>query len=518
MHPMKLTHTNLAAVVAVLVLVLIFLLIFKDGETKIPIRPKKVVDTPRVILPVKHNIALQKQLVDPAGKHIPCFYINLDRSTDRRDLFTQRARVHNLECTRIPGVDGKDAIALEIITRNDFEKSMSPAEVGCTASHLKCIKHAYDLHLDYALVLEDDTTFDFVDYWPSGVIKQLLTDVPKYVGVIQLFWTQYKRKYTNFVAPTHVARGVDSRMTSAYIVTKRGMEDILSVADNKNGTFSIKKAHKHQKEGVADKYLYDLTRMCTSGLPLFCVDIDDLPSTIEENTLMNVNHPSYRDVTEAKRIYASVSVEYKHYWPDKAYRLGDTVLGAFSPEKDKADHLEMYPNSLTSLYFSKTNKFGDLYVLAQVTKDFQKMHDVQIPSDDDIVLHLRLGDVIERSSYSVDEHMYAKYSDLEQGYYVKPLTYFDEAFKRFEPGMRVVVMYGTPFPELGLSKSKEYVAKIVEYLTGKGYEIRVRVSEGADEDFVFGAFAKRIVTTGGGYSNLISKVNKLLLEANKQSI
>ena len=506
MHPLKHTHTNIAAVVAVLVLVAILLLIFKDGGTKISSRPNKVVDTPRVSLPVKHNIALQDQLVDPTGKPIPCFYINLDRSTDRRDLFTQRAKNHNLECTRIPGVDGKDAIALEIITRNDFAKSMSPADVGCAASHLKTIKHAYDLALDYALVLEDDTTFDFVDYWPKNVITNLLTDIPVYVGVVQLFWTQYKRKYANFVAPTHVARGVDSRMASAYIVTKRGMEDILGVSDNKDGTFSMKKAYNHQKEGVADKYIYDLTRLCTSGLPLFCVDINELPSTIERVAHLNVKHPSYRDVTDAKRVYANLAVEYKQYWPGTAYRMGDTVLGMFDPQADKAYHLDMYPNSLTALYFHMTNKINDLDVLTQATKEFQTMHNMEVPCDTDIVLHLRLGDVIERSAYSVEEHLRKECPSLGNYFYVKPYSYFDKEFKLVDPNKRVVIMYGGAFPEFGSSKSEAYVEKITDYLGNKGYKSYVRKGTGADEDFVFGAHAKHIVTTGGGYSKLLSEV------------
>ena len=497
--------------VAVLVLVAILLLIFKDSETKILNQPNKVANIPYVGLPAKTNIALQDQLVDPSGKPIQCFYINLDRSRDRQVLFTKRAKDHNLECTRITGVDGKDANALEIITRNDFSKSMSNAEVGCTASHLKTIKHAHDLALDYALVFEDDTTFEFVDYWPKNVITSLLTDIPEYVGVVQLFWTQYKRKYATFVAPTHVARGVDSRMASAYIVTKRGMEDILGVADNKDGTFRITKAYNHQKEGVADKYIYDLTRVCTSGLPLFCVDTNELPSTIERVAHLNVKHPSYRDVADAKRVYAKLSVAYRHYWPEKPYRMGDAVLGMFDPQGDKAYHLDMYPNSLTALYFHMTNKINDLDVLTQATKDFQKMHNMQVPNSNDVVLHLSLGDVIERSTYSVEEHLHKECPSLENIFYVKPYFYFDEIFKTIDTSKRVILMYGSHCPEFGFSKSEAYVKQITTYLSNKGYETYIRNSKGADEDFVFGAFAPTLATTGGGYSKLMAQTNQRLI-------
>jgi hypothetical protein len=502
---------NIAVTVAaLLVLLAVLLLIYNDTNAFV-----KPTARTSAVLPTPTNIALTDQLVDPTGKAIPCVYINLDRSTDRRERFTQRAKVHNLECTRIPGVDGKDPEAVKIITRNDFAKTMSPSEVGCTASHLKTIKHAFELNLDYALVLEDDTTFDFVNYWPKDVIKNLLTDIPEYVGVVQLFWTQHRRKYARFVAPTHVARGVDSRMASAYIVTKRGMTDILSVADNKDGTFGIVKQYDHQKEGVADKYIYDLTRLCTSGLPLLCVDINDLPSTIENIAYMGAKHPSYRDVADANQAYAKLTIEYKQYWPGTAYRMGDTVLGSFKPDLDKAYHLDMYPNSLTALYFDKTDKLKDLDVLTQCTKAFRDMHNIPIPRDTDVVLHLRLGDVIERSEYSVEEHLLRECPSLGNYFYVKPYSYFDEEFRSIDTTNQIIIMYGSAFPEFGFAKSEAYVKRITQYLGQKGYKTFVRKGKGADDDFVFGAHANRIVTTGGGYSKLLSEVQTRIQMSNK---
>jgi hypothetical protein len=503
---------NVAVLVAaMLVLLAVFWLIYQDVHVDV----EPTVKT-SVMLPTPTNIALKDHLVDPTGKSIPCFYINLDRSTDRRELFTQRAKAHNLECTRVSGVDGKDPNELEVITRNDFAKTMSTAEVGCTASHLKTIKQAFELGLDYALVFEDDTTFDFVNLWPKNVVTNILADIPDYVGVVQLFWTQYKRKYAKFVVPTHVARGVDSRMASAYIVTKRGMKDILSVADNKDGTFAIVKKYDYQKEGVADKYIYDLTRLCTSGLPLFCVDISKLPSTIEKIAYMDSKHPSYRDVTDAKQVYARTQVVYKHSRPGTAYRLGDTVLGKWDPQTDKAYHLDMYPNSLTALYFSKANRFGNINKLTEATQEFQALHNIQLPTENDVVLHLRLGDVIERSDYSVEQHLIKECPSLENNWYVKPLDYFEKKFESFRLGVRVIIMYGSPFHEYGFSKSKAYVAKVAEFLSNKGFEPVIRSGRDADEDFVFGAFAHNLVTTGGGYSELLDKVNQKLRQKQPQ--
>jgi hypothetical protein len=67
-------------------------------------------------------------------------------------------------------------------------------------------------------------------------------------------------------------------------------------------------------------------------------------------------------------------------------------------------------------------------------------------------------------------------------------------------------MYGNAFPEFGFSKSEVYVKQITDYLARKGYVTFVRKSKSADGDFVFGAHAKQIITTGGGYSNLLAEV------------
>ena len=494
---------NIAVIVAaLLVLLAVLLLIYNDTNAFVT----PIVRT-SAVLPTPTNIALTDQLVDPTGKAIPCFYINLDRSTDRRERFTQRAKVHNLECTRIPGVDGKDPEAVKIITRNDFAKTMSPSEVGCTASHLKTIRKAFELNLDYALVLEDDTTFDFVSYWPKDVIPNLLKDIPSYVGFVQLFWTINRKDYATFVVPTHVAQGEDSRMTSAYIVTRRGMKDVLKHALNKDGTFKIVKTFSHQREGVADKYIYDLSRLCTCGLPLLSVDIWELPSTIQTKPLMNTKHPSFTEVTKAKRVYATKQVVYKSYWPGRVYRLGDAIKGY----PDARYHTQMFPNSIAAKYFEKTKHYNKFDVLAQVVTDFRMLHECAIPHPNDIVLHLRVGDVLELSPYSVVQHLEKSMPYINDVHYIKPFSYFEDEFAKFDQGSKVIIMTGTHTGYLGMVKSDDYTIKIKAFLADKGFDVSLRTGFGPDEDFVFASFSKHLVTTGGGFSYLIQQVQALLL-------
>lgn len=493
------------AVAALVVLALVFALglltRIQDNDVYVPI----VVEGP-----TRFGVPVKDQFIDPKGKPIPCFYINLDRSNDRRALFTQRIKDVNLECTRVPGVDGKDASALRIVTRNDFAKSMSPAEIGCAASHLKTIKQASDLGLDYACIFEDDTVFDFTEFWPPNVITNLLTDIPDYTGIVQLYWSRKRNDYTPHVVPMQVRRGKDSRMSSAYIVTRRGMSDVLKVASTKDNTFNIVKLYDHQKEGVADKYIYDLTRTCTSGLPLLCVDISDLPSTIESVPQVNTKHPSYRDVTRAKQVYRATTIRYKPYLSKKVYRLGDAVRGIWEAQRTKEYHKELYPNSLAALYFAKTNAYNQFEILTEATREFQQTHECPIPKTNEIVLHLRVGDVLEMSPYSVDHHLAVNVRFLNGEYYVKNLSYLDEQFSTFQRGMHVTILCGTHTRDLGMTKTNEYVTKVKAHLDSKGFTTSVRTMHGPDEDFVYAVFAKNIVTTGGGFSLLIKNVHAIL--------
>ena len=494
-----------SAVAALVVLALVFLLLglLTQSQYTDPCIPVIVEG------PTWFGVPLKEQFIDPGGKPIRCFYINLDRSSDRRALFTKRANEVNLECTRVPGVDGKIVGALDVVTRNDFAKSMSPAEVGCVASHLKTIKQAFDLGLDYVCIFEDDTTFEFVDFWPPNVITNLLTDIPDYTGIVQLYWSRSRNDYTTYVVPMQVRRGKDSRMSSAYIVTRRGMSDVLKVASNK-ASFEIVKRYDHQTEGVADKYIYDLTRTCTSGLPLLCVDTSDLPSTIEAVPRVNTKHPSYRDVVRAKQIYQSTTIRYKPYLANKLYRLGDAVRGFWEAQWTKDYHKELYPNSLTSLYFSKTNAYNKFDILAEAVREFQQTHECLIPKTNEIVLHLRVGDVLEMSPHSVDHHLAENVRFWNGQYYVKNLAYLDDQFSEFQQGMHVTILCGTPMRDLGMTKTNEYVAKVKAHLEGKGFTTCLRTTHGPDEDFVYAVFAKNIVTTGGGFSLLIKNVHTIL--------
>jgi Glycosyltransferase family 25 (LPS biosynthesis protein) len=70
------------------------------------------------------------------------FVINLDRRADRWAAIEQTCKAVGLTPNRVPAVE------------------MSPAWQACGYSHVKCVKSAIEGNIPWAIILEDDATFD----------------------------------------------------------------------------------------------------------------------------------------------------------------------------------------------------------------------------------------------------------------------------------------------------------------------------------------------------------------------
>lgn len=91
---------------------------------------------------------------------LPAFFINLDRSANRRTFIEAEAYRIRLNIERVPAVEGlavPDWLRAEFLNPdNTIASSLIPGEVGCYASHLTVYKRMVLDGLPYALVLEDD--------------------------------------------------------------------------------------------------------------------------------------------------------------------------------------------------------------------------------------------------------------------------------------------------------------------------------------------------------------------------
>lgn len=122
---------------------------------------------------------------------LPCYFINLARSHERRLRMLQRLAAQGLTGTRVEAIDARDTQQLEQRVRWSHEPSpvigraITPVEAAVTASHLLAIKQAYTDGAAHALIFEDDVTFDLRARWPSGW-DGLMSSLPEQYGIAQL--------------------------------------------------------------------------------------------------------------------------------------------------------------------------------------------------------------------------------------------------------------------------------------------------------------------------------------------
>lgn len=222
---------------------------------------------------VEADVTLLRGLACAAWPNIQAFYINLDRSLARRKNTEHEFQRLSLKPTRIRAIDGAkfDPSTKSIdgvVIRNDFPK-LTQAGKACTASHLKAIKTAFDSQCELALICEDDVSFTPCGLWLQNEIKAFLATITNTVGIVLLYWAG--APYGNHLELTtpRTMKGVFS--LCSYIITRKGMLDVLSHADVSDTSVHLRATHR-VKQGEADNYIYALTNVALSGVPLALAD------------------------------------------------------------------------------------------------------------------------------------------------------------------------------------------------------------------------------------------------------
>lgn len=213
---------------------------------------------------------------------IPILYINLVRSQDRNAHIQKELTKYHANFKRIVAVDANVHSSKPEYESYDGVKCipnprLSLRQVACTLSHVKAVEYAYHANYEYVLILEDDVSFDFVQYWPTHTIARLILDAPSDTGIIQLAWVNLhgpRCRPTGKIQITPYNKHCWS--CAAYIVTRLGMEDVLYQATTPIGIYRI--------PHVSDKFVYESTKVVKSGTPIIMPD-ENFASTINESRM-----------------------------------------------------------------------------------------------------------------------------------------------------------------------------------------------------------------------------------------
>lgn len=103
---------------------------------------------------------------------IPILYINLNRAISRKNMMEKILSENNLNYERIEAIDGYLNSKNEHKQNYNFRK-LTIGEIGCVLSHIKAIQTAIDKGYEYALIMEDDCCFEYLEYKDKS-LKELM--------------------------------------------------------------------------------------------------------------------------------------------------------------------------------------------------------------------------------------------------------------------------------------------------------------------------------------------------------
>ena len=201
-----------------------------------------------IFFKLKKNINLNvNQIVD-----LPIYYINLDSSYERFFSFNSQVNKCNIpqnQIKKISAIDGK-ILDLSSLTNKIITKNQNTLLIACLLSHIKAIQTAYNDLCEYAIIMEDDCNFEYIQY-QNYKLSDIANLYGEFYNVIQLALmatekTNKKLRMTQtFIKPGYR----DS--CAAYIINRKGMKNVLNAFSNKN-----------MELNVADITIYEFAQKC----------------------------------------------------------------------------------------------------------------------------------------------------------------------------------------------------------------------------------------------------------------
>lgn len=234
------------------------------------------------------EVLRENKEIDEYFKNFPKYYINLDRSKDRRENMEKEIALYDLKnIKRVKAFDGKkltDKYYGEIdgYTYGNISKHKSrKSEIAVTMSHIKTIMQIKEEGHDYALILEDDVEFTLVPHWSKN-LEQILSELPADADMLLLAMPGRGKKL-------EIKREKRGPNGVAYIITPSGIKKIEKFLHNKEFNF-----HNYNSL-VWDRKIISHLKCYNTGQALFLPFNFSFGSTNDKKTEnQQYCHNSYR--------------------------------------------------------------------------------------------------------------------------------------------------------------------------------------------------------------------------------
>ena len=188
------------------------------------------------------------------------------------------------------------------------------------------------------------------------------------------------------------------------------------------------------------------------------------------------------------------------------YRLGDIIKGIYH-KQNKIFMINyyypiVYKNSIAAKYLKEIkylpieDKFNNIKILDKLTNTNKQF---------DIVLHLRLGDVIGDFNEKTNTFN-QRAGNKTLTYFYQPYSYIKIAKKLNKMNFNKIYVFYASHTDDFDDNNKLYVKKIKNIFEQHNIEFIYSSTNNPDKDFTLMSNAKIFIKSGGGYSRLISKL------------
>jgi len=186
---------------------------------------------------------------------------------------------------------------------------------------------------------------------------------------------------------------------------------------------------------------------------------------------------------------------------------------------ERSDHRSRFPHSLATEYMNLVPRgSSSAKILANLIEKRRSRvlpnatEDV-LPAPGELVIHVRIGDVIELANRTVKEMLQTPtyfYDDAPPApwhQYVKPLAYFKDIILQSTHFKRVAIVAASHIKLSSYPKSCQYLTISKSYFDDHGFKnVRLRTGKLPDDDVLFMASASAFLPSGGTFSKIISEV------------
>lgn len=224
----------------------------------------------------------------------PVYYINLDKSKERRIQTENELYKITNNITRITAIDGskiknKFGDTVDSISfKSDYDNVTNLKSIACTLSHIKAIHQSYNNGDTIAMICEDDIFTE--PYKTSFSIQDIIYNAPKNWDILQLY-TGNQDIFKNVSMNKLTYKKFEDKNWSlvSYLINRNGMKKIL---DFVGYPYHIKYISLNfPKHLVSDVYIPNIVNTYTV-LPFpFTVKIKGL-STVQKDHTLDIHLPA----------------------------------------------------------------------------------------------------------------------------------------------------------------------------------------------------------------------------------